>query len=349
MHDVGEYNRMEHPLMRIITLGEFAIGRLIPTPSRNQDEPPRYERVARSEWSNHGPAMALLKVLLCRANRRAFRDELIEAIRPDHEAINAVHALDSAASVLRRHILRTSEVGSMLLTLRSGGETIFKLTGQHRLWVDADALLSLVSKAMRLECQGQNPIPLLEEAYALAKGAFLEDDLYCTWVQSRRHTINGARHRALFKLVDLYLKEERVSLAEELLFATLEEDPADEDALCRLMVRLVEQERRQEALHLYQYSEDVLQEEQTETAVYTRELARRIRQGLVLRARGDRYSAVRAQTTPLAGQDVQSGQREDHGDGLGVKQTRLMIVAAPYRGQPSSSCRYRPLHRRPRR
>src|SRR5712692_7831471 len=252
----------EYPLMRIITLGEFALERLVPTPPRVQDEPPRYARVARSEWSHRGPTMALLKVLLCRPNRRASRDELIEAIWPDHEAINAAHALDSAASVLRRHILRAGEVGSLLLTLRSGGETIFKLAGQQRLWVDADALLSLTSQAMRAECQGQNPLPLLEEAHALARGEFLEDDPYAEWAQGRRHTINGARHRVLFKLVDLYIRDGRASLAEEFLFAALEEDPTDEDALCRLMILLVEQERRQEALQLYQYTEDVLQEEQ---------------------------------------------------------------------------------------
>ncbi len=142
--------------MRIITLGEFALERLVPTPSRTPGEQAHYVRVERREWSNRGPAMALLKVLLCRSNRRASRDELVEAIWPEHEAINAMHALDSAASVLRRHILRTGEVGSLLLTLRSGGETIFKLPGQQRLWVDADAFLTLVSQAMRAECRGQN-------------------------------------------------------------------------------------------------------------------------------------------------------------------------------------------------
>ncbi len=346
MHDIDEHNRAEHPLMRIITLGEFALERLVPTPSRAQDEPPLYACVARSEWSNRGPAMALLKVLLCRANRRASRDELIEAIWPDHEAINAPHALDSAASVLRRHILRTSEVGSLLLTLRSGGETIFKLPGQHRLWVDADALLSLVSQAMRAECRGQNPISLLEEAYALARGEFLEDDVYAAWAQPRRHTINGARQRVLFKLVALYLNDEQVGLAEELLFAALEEDPADEDALCRLMILLVEQERRQEALHLYQYSEDVLQQEQAEPAVYTRELARRIRQGLVLREQRELYTAVGAQTPAQAGQEVQSEWRKGPGGSCCVERVRPMIVAASRRGQ---TYRYRPLCRRSRR
>jgi DNA-binding SARP family transcriptional activator len=135
-------------------------------------------------------------------------------------------------------------------------------------------------------------MPLLEEAYALARGGFLEDDLHAVWTQSRRHTLGGARQRVLFKLVDLYLKDGRVGRAKELLFAALEEDPADEDALCRLMILLVEQGRRQEALHPYQYSEDVLQEEQAGPAVYTRELARRIRLGLVLRVQASVYTAV---------------------------------------------------------
>ena len=116
-----------------------------------------------------------------------------------------------------------------------------------------------------------------------------------------------------------------MGLAEELLFTALEEDPTDEDALCRLMVLLVEQERRQEALHLYQYTEDVLQEEQTEPAVYTRELARRIRQGLVLRERGERYTAVGVQTPSLTSWDVES---RDHEDNVSVIRARLAIIVA---------------------
>ena len=309
--------------MRIITLGEFALERLVPTPSRTPGEQAHYVRVERREWSNRGPAMALLKVLLCRANRRASRDELIEAIWPSREAINATHALDSAASVLRRHILWVDDVGSLLHTLHNSGETIFKLPGQHLLWVDADTFLSLVSQAVRTECRRQNPLPLLEEAYALVGGEFLEDDLYCTWAQGRRHTINGARHRALFKLVDLHLKDGRMGLAEELLFTALEEDPTDEDSLCRLMVLLVEQERRQEALHLYQYTEDMLQEEQGEPAVYTRELVRRIRQGMVLRDRGDRYTTVGVQSPSLTWWDVES---RDHEDDVSVIRVRLAII-----------------------
>jgi DNA-binding SARP family transcriptional activator len=346
MDRTDQQYQAQYPLVRITTLGEFALERLVPAPSLSADQPPRYGRVAQSEWSNRGPAMALLKVLLCRANRRAARDELIEAIWPGNGQINAAHALDSAASVLRRHILRAGEVGSLLLTLRSGGETIFKLAGQQRLWVDADALLSLASQAMRAECQGQNPLPLLEEAHALARGEFLEDDPYAEWAQGRRHTINGARHRVLFKLVDLYIRDGRASVAEELLFAALEEDPTDEDALCRLMVLLVERERRQEALHLYQYAEDVLHEERAEPAVYTRELARRIRQGLVLRERWEGYTVVVVQRLSLAEPDAMSRR---HGDGLGAKCMRLTSHVAAGGGPTLTPYRYPPLRRRARR
>src|SRR6266496_5401950 len=346
MQEAGEDKRTEYPPVRITTLGEFALERLVPPFARTADEQPHYALVARSDWSNRGPAMALLKVLLCRPNRRASREELIEAIWPDRESINAVHALDSAASVLRRHILRAGETGSLLLTLRSGGETIFKLAGQQRIWVDADALVSLVSAAMRAECQGQNPLPLLEEAHALVHGEFLEDDLYAEWAQSRRHTLGGARHRVLFKLVDLYLQDGQVGLSEELLFAALEEDPTDEDALCRLMVLLVEQERRQEALHLYQYTEDLIREEQAEPAVYTCELARRIRQGLVLREQGERYAAAGVQSLPLVRQDMASGYL---GDNFGVKGVRMTITAGRLGGQTPSSYRYCLPRRRSRR
>jgi DNA-binding SARP family transcriptional activator len=193
--------------------------------------------------------MALLKVLLCRPNRRASRDELIEAIWLNHETINAAHALESAASVLRRHILCTGEAGNLLLT------------------------------------------------------------------------------------------------AEELLFATLEEDPTDEDALCRLMVLLVEQERRQEAPHLYQYAEDVLREEQAEPAVYTRELARRIRQGLVLRERGSRYTAARVQALSLVQRNAGS---RDHRDNPDVKGARATITTG-CGGQTTSPYHYCLPRRRSRR
>src|SRR5258708_6414158 len=96
MRDANANDHAGYPLARILTLGEFALERLVPAPSPGPGDPPRYAQVPRSEWRSRGPAMALLKVLLCRPNRRTSRDELIEAIWPDNEMLNAAHALDSA-------------------------------------------------------------------------------------------------------------------------------------------------------------------------------------------------------------------------------------------------------------
>src|SRR5581483_4223659 len=152
MMDIGDTNENTHAgyaVARILTLGEFAIERPVATATSASGDPPRYTPVPANEWRSRGPAMTLLKVLLCRPSRRATRDELIEAIWSCGETLNAAHALDSAASVLRRHILGTHGEGSLLLTVRSGGEIIFRLPGQRHLWVDADELLELAARAVR--------------------------------------------------------------------------------------------------------------------------------------------------------------------------------------------------------
>ena len=52
MEDTEEYARPKHPLLRIITLGEFAIERLVPVPSEVAGEPPRYERGAEQQGND---------------------------------------------------------------------------------------------------------------------------------------------------------------------------------------------------------------------------------------------------------------------------------------------------------
>lgn len=295
-----ESNCAQYPLVKIFTLGAFALERLISLPSSRADDAARYMPIAPYEWNSRGPALTLLKVLLCRPNRRAARDQLIEAIWPRGGTLNAMHALDSAASVLRRHILRTPCGGSLLLTMRSRGETIFRLPGQCCLWVDADELLELAARAVRAQCQRRDLQALLEGAHALCRGEFLEDDPYAEWAQGRRRTVEGARRRVLYRLVDVYLRGAHAGRAEELLFAELEQNPLDEDMLCRLMILLVEQGRRQEALQIYQYTADVLHEERSEPALYTRELATRVRQGLTLREGAASYTIAGSRSSRLA-------------------------------------------------
>jgi DNA-binding SARP family transcriptional activator len=153
---------------------------------------------------------------------------------------------------------------------------------------------------VRAENEGLDPLPLLESAHALVQGQFLEDDPQAPWSQGRRNTINGARHRVFYKLVELYLRDQRVCEAEELLFSFLEENPTDEDALCQLMIILAERERRQEALSMYAYVADELRRQKGEPALYTQELVQRIRQGLAVRERSMSYAAVSVSAATLS-------------------------------------------------
>ncbi len=291
MKKTGEQKRPPYPLMRVITFGEFRLERLVTTPL-NSTEVPGYTRVLPEEWDNRSSALLLLKFLLCREERRAAREDLIATIWPDQTVINRDHAFDAVASILRRRMLRTCTGESLLLTLHTSGGTGFKLATQPFLWIDADALLALSTQSLQSDQPGTNPLPLLEKAHSLTRGEFLEDDLGYTWTQGRRHTLNGARRRILYKLVELYLIEKRVWQAEELLYTFLEEHPTDEDALCRLMILLTEQGRRHEALQLYRYTVDLLHEEQRGPALYTKELAIRVRSGTALKEQTTNYVAT---------------------------------------------------------
>ncbi len=265
-----------HPTVRVYLFGEFILERL--TPSHASTVPSvHYELVAHEEWQSRRPAQALFKVLLCRARRRASRDELLEALWPQGENLNLEHAFDSAVSVLRK-VLRTDTGESLLKKTRNGGVTIFSLPDQQQLWVDVDAFERCIEQAMRAERSGEDALPLWEAAQELATGEFLEDDRYSSWAQGRRQIIDAARHRCLHRLADLYLARNMPDQAEALLQTFLIDEPTDEDALCRLMLLLQQQGRYQEALTVYEQGRIALEEDGLPLAIRTRTLAEHIRQ-----------------------------------------------------------------------
>jgi len=266
-----------YPAIRIYTCGEFALERLIPS-SVSPVDLPQYKPVPRGEWSHRGPAITMLKVLLCSDDRRASRDMLIEEIWPGKRgsAINSDHALHSAASVLRT-ILRTAGGKSLLLNTSGSDGSGYKLADQQQLWTDMDAFESYISEAVEAVRLGHDALPLWEAAYQLAQRPFLPDDLYSSWSQERREILKGNRRLCVYRLAVLYSERDRKDEAEVLLRGLWAANPTNEDALCRLMVLLEEQARDQEALLLYERTERALDEERRSPARQTKELAERIR------------------------------------------------------------------------
>src|SRR6266496_2107944 len=226
---------VSYPPFRVTTFGCFSLNRLC---SHTQVlEVPLYEPIAEKVWRSRTAAYSLLKLLLCRARRRAPKDLLIEALWPDTPVSNANHNLDTAMSLLR-NLLRPEGKESLLTTIHSGTTTIYQLPPQHLLYADVDEFLSQVKLAEQVEEQGHNPLPYFEAAWQIGSDVFLEDELYCEWAQARRQTINATRHRVLHRLASLYIQESKQDRAEALLLKALEEEPTDEDNVCRLMALL---------------------------------------------------------------------------------------------------------------
>jgi DNA-binding SARP family transcriptional activator len=294
MDSVQNKNRPPHPFIRITALNIFSIEYLIPVARAQNDETmyvPQYKKMMEEQVWHFGIALTMLKILLCNHNRFATKPQLIRAIWPGRDIFKAAHALDVAASILRRQLLRIYTGESLLITMKGNSETSFRLPDQSYLWVDADAFLLLANRALYSMKSEQEILTTLEKAYALVQGPFLESDQSSEWSQKRRQTIEGTQRRALYRMSNIYVRQKRSDYAERFLFEFLEGHPTDEDALCRLMIILAEKGRNHEAYNIYRYASDCIHEEQREFSTYTQALARRVHQGPLLHEQALSYQA----------------------------------------------------------
>ncbi|GCE04880.1 AfsR/SARP family transcriptional regulator [Dictyobacter aurantiacus] len=282
--------RPDYPFLRVTTMGDFVLSCVV----AQKEGRPRYRAMEGGELGNRRAALAILKFLLCSPRRRATKAEITKALWAGRDPEHANHIFDTAASALRRQILHLPGIDSLLNTRRLNGETHLILATQAWIWVDADALIKLAQMALRQEQQGKDPLHYLEAAHALDKGEFLEEDAGYRWTQGRRQTIEGAKRRVLYHLVEIYCKNKQTTKAEELLYTFLQTYPEDEDALCRLLQLLAQQGRRQEALNVYRYSAEQMQETGKEPGIYTRQIIERLQRGIQVHERSATYGALQS-------------------------------------------------------
>ena len=264
------------PRVRLSTLGHFRFERLVHHP----DQAPSYSLMTNAEWQGKSKALTLLKVLLCQHNRRATRDKLMDLLWSEdeqHEMKDIRAALKTTAVVLR-DILRIGGEESLLISLLSSDELM--LAEQQQVWVDADAFETLIHHAIRTT-QVQDALPLWEQAYTLAQGEFLEDEPYSEWATARRDTLHGKMGQCVHALADLYVAHQRLDLAQDILWDVATATPVDEDALCRLLALLEQQERYHAAWQLYTNAKQECVEEGCHLTPRVHALAKRIRGKLV--------------------------------------------------------------------
>jgi DNA-binding SARP family transcriptional activator len=253
---------LSSPYFRIWTCGAFRVERRIGS---------SYEVVRTAEWGGSSYPRLLLKALLCCPGRQARREALIEMLWPEAEPEQAAQYLNTATTKLRK-VLQPAKGRASLLTTEDDYK-LYRVEGQPGLWVDIDGALALLKEAERMGRTSLQALPILEQAEGyLSQGVFLEEE-EGLWASSRRATVDQACYRCRIWLAEAYEQQGNLGLAEVTLSALLEDDPTDEDVLCRLMLLLHQQGMTHRALHLYKQTCEALSRDRQEPTEVIKQLA----------------------------------------------------------------------------
>jgi DNA-binding SARP family transcriptional activator len=258
------------PLFRVFTCGALLVERW---------DGIAWQPLRLGEWGGSQDPRRLLRRLACSPERHARRGILLDDLWPEVDPKESGGYLNDAAYKLRA-VLRPAK-GKETLLITTEDASSFRLPGQDRLWIDADAALLHLEQAEAMKVTGADPLPLVEQAAAiLARGAYLEEE-EGLWAYGRRATMERAQRGCVLWQAQLYQQRGWAQRAQRLLCTHLEADPTDEDALCQLMELLHEQGRPSEGRRLYRDSQRAFAAEGMEPAVRTRDLAEHL--GLDLR------------------------------------------------------------------
>jgi DNA-binding SARP family transcriptional activator len=212
----------DRPRLRVWLFGPFLAER--------KTQQGMWEPIPSEEWGRGTGSRRLLKRLLCAPGRRLTRGALLEDLWPD----TADRNLTDAAHQLRHALREGQEEEPFLRSLTH--PPAYALAPQSLLWTDAEAVHSLLHEAELLGRTSREALTFLEEAIGyLERGAFLEGE-EGHWCYSLREDYEAIKHCCRLWLADTYQEQGRFWSAQRQLTLALENDPADEDALQRLLL-----------------------------------------------------------------------------------------------------------------
>lgn len=251
------------PLFRLTTLGTLRLE------ARGEDE--SWQTIDEAAW-RLPQARALLGCLLCAPQRKLTRQQAGALLWPDLDEENATHHLRRASTAL----------GHVLGPIYSKqADNMLALADQAQLWADCTAFEELLKQARALPRKQRTArIALLEQASKLYGGDFFAEEHAADWPEQYRKALRLQWTSALLLLVNLYLEEQRWSVANDLLDQLLAADPSNEAAVQRLMFLLALQQRRVEAVLAYERLATTLRTtRQAAPSPVTQSLFRSIQQG----------------------------------------------------------------------
>lgn len=222
---------MDGPALRIRLLGQFQVcadGR----------------EIAPGEWRRR-KAANLVKLLALSPGQRRHREQVLDALWPEHDLDAGLNNLHRTLHVARRVLTPDLVPGAPSPFLRFRGEVLC-LDERGEAWVDVDAFTAALTAAAR------QPDPALyREAAALYRGDLLPDDPYEDWAMGRRDELRARHVEGLVALAALLEGAGDPAGAAQALERATASEPAGEGAHLALMRLHVRQGRPVEALRQY--------------------------------------------------------------------------------------------------
>src|SRR5713226_6228390 len=225
-------------LVRAWLLGVFQVQR--------RTENGTWETLDKTKWEK-SYARPLFKRLLCTSGRRAQRITLIDDLWPDPENPELVERYLNDASYHLRKVLGAPE---LLQTF--GHASGYQLADQSRIWTDVDECTALMTEGEKIGRTSAPAVRLLEQAQAhFERGDMLEGEAGL-WCHARRGVVERLRYRCQLWLAEAYEQQGLVGQAEMQYSRLFEDNPLDEDVLCRLMRLLHRQGMTQQARRCFE-------------------------------------------------------------------------------------------------
>jgi len=232
----SEPHWMEGPRLRI-----FALGR-----TRVMGAESRLE----GRWLDNR-AGQILKFLVAERHRIAYSDEIVERLWPNAGASDT-RGLRYFIHVLREHLEpdgAPEPPSSFVLATRGG-----YMLDERRVWIDVDVFEDLARAGMAARERGNAAAALehLGAAIRLYGGDFLADEPYAEWAVLERERLREVATDALRAAAALSEETGDIQAASVSLKRLADLEPYDVDVHRQLLVLLLREGRRSEALRRYE-------------------------------------------------------------------------------------------------
>ena len=263
--------------LEVETLGRFAV-------RRNQ------EALSGGAWGRR-KVVDLFKLLLSAEHHRLHREQVQDILWPDSTTEQAANSFGKTLYLLRRALEPDLAAGKGAAShyIALDHDTLMLIPGA--LEIDADIIenstrqLQAHLRNRTGQESGSQQDELLDEferVLSLYKGDYLPENLYDDWTQKRRDRLHRAYNWLLENASELAIANGEGQRACEYLLALLEQNPADEQTHCQLMLVYARMGRRSDAINQYLALRKALKEELRALPLpETNELLKRVQAGQI--------------------------------------------------------------------